>query len=144
MTLDNLITLISAGFTKDEILTMSGTATQRAPQPHPQPQPQPQPQFYQQNYQQAQVQGAQQFPQAQTQAQAQAQAQAYPQTQTQQARQIGDQNDVLSALKSLTSAVQSNNVNLMQNAVPKQVTTEDAIASIINPPNYEGLKGGEK
>jgi hypothetical protein len=156
MTLDNLITLISAGFTKDEILTMSGTATQRAPQPQPQPQPQqqpqhqpqPQPQFYPQNYQQSQtpvqgVQGyAQQFPQGYP--QAQTQAQLYPQTQVQQARQIGDQNDVLSALKSLTSAVQSNNVNLMQNAVPKQVTTEDAIASIINPPNYEGLTGGEK
>lgn len=135
MTLDNLITLITAGFTKEEILTMSGTDTQRAPQPHPHPQPQ----FYPQNYQQSPVQGvqgyAQQFPQAQ--------AQAYPQTQTQQIQNIGDQNDVLSALKNLTSAVQSNNVNLMQNAVPKQVTTEDAIASIINPPNYEGLKGGE-
>lgn len=146
MTLDNLITLITAGFTKDEILTMSGTATQRAPQPqpqpqpHPQPQPQPQPQFYAQNYQHG-VQGyTQQFPQGYP----QAQAQAYPQTQAQQARQIGDQNDVMSALKSLTSAVQSNNVNLMQNSVPKQVTTEDAIASIINPPNYEGLTGGEK
>ena len=136
MTLDNLITLISAGFTKEEILTMSGTATQRAPQTHPQPQPQPQ--FYGQNFQQGAQGYAQQFPQMFP------QAQAYPQTQTQQARQIGDQNDVLSALKSLTSAVQSNNVNLMQNAVPKQVTTEDAIASIINPPNYEGLTGGEK
>ena len=135
MTLDNLITLISAGFTKDEILTMSGTDTQRAPQP--------QPQFYPQNYQQAQAQGVQGYTQQFTQAQTQAYPQAYPQTQTQQARQIGDQNDVLSALKSLTSAVQSNNVNLMQNAVPKQVTTEDAIASIINPPNYEGLTGGE-
>jgi hypothetical protein len=71
-------------------------------------------------------------------------AQQNPQGYAQQARQIGDQNDVLSALKSLTSAVQSNNVNLMQNAVPKQVTTEDAIASIINPPNYEGLQGGDK
>ena len=121
MTLDNLITLISAGFTKDEILTMSGTATQRAPQP----QPQPQPQFYPQNYQQAQTQ-----------------AQAYPQTQ--QIQQISEQNDVLNALKSLTSAVQSNNVNLMHNTVPKQVTTEDAIASIINPPNYDRLTGGEK
>lgn len=149
MTLDNLITLITAGFTKDEILTMSGIATQRAPQPQPQPQPQPhpqpqpQPQFYPQNYQQTQtpVQGyTQQFPQMFP----QAQEQAYPQTQEQQARQIGDQNDVLSALKSLTSAVQSNNINLMQNAVPKQVTTEDAIASIINPPNYDGLTGGEK
>ena len=139
MTLDNLITLITAGFTKDEILTMSGTETQRAPQP----QPQPQPQFYPQNYQQAQAQGVQQFPQmfpqVQEQAQPQPQPQAYPQTQ-----QISEQNDVLSALKSLTSAVQSNNINLMQNAVPKQVTTEDAIASIINPPNYDGLTGGEK
>ena len=146
MTLDNLITLITAGFTKDEILTMSGTAPQRAPQPQPQPQPQIYPQSYPQNQGQG-VQGyAHQFPQGYTPAypQAQAQAQLYPQTQAQQARQIGDQNDVLSALKSLTSAVQSNNVNLMQNAVPKQVTTEDAIASIINPPNYEGLKGGDK
>ena len=138
MTLDNLITLISAGFTKEEILAMSGTATQRAPQPHPQPQPQ----FYPQNYQQAQtqVQGVQGYTQQFPQMFPQAQGQAYPQTQTQQARQIGDQNDVLSALKSLTSAVQSNNVNLMQNTVPKQVTTEEAIASIINPPNYEGLQ----
>ena len=141
MTIDNLITLITAGFTKEEILTMSGTATQRAPQP----QPQPQPQFYPQNYHQSQtpvqgVQGyAQHFPQMFPQAQAQAQTQAYPQTQ-----QISEQNDVLNALKSLTSAVQSNNVNLMQNTLPKQVTTEDAIASIINPPNYDGLTGGEK
>lgn len=83
----------------------------------------------------------QMFPQEQ--AQAQPQPQAYPQTQ--QIQQISEQNDVLSALKSLTSAVQSNNVNLMQNTVPKQVTTEDTIASIINPPNYEGLTvGGEK
>ena len=134
MTLDNLITLITAGFTKEEILTMSGTATQRAPQPQPQPQPQNYPQT------QAPVQGVQgytqMFPQAQP------QTQAYPQTQ--QIPQISEQNDVLSALRSLTSAVQSNNVNLMQNAVPKQVTTEEAIASIINPPNYEGLTGGEK
>ena len=146
MTLDNLITLITAGFTKEEILTMTGTATQHAPQP----QPQPQPQFYPQNYQQAQAQGVQgytqqfpqMFPQVQEQAQPQPQPQAYPQTQ--QIQKISEQNDVLSALKSLKSAVQSNNINLMQNAVPKQVTTEDAIASIINPPNYEGLTGGEK
>ena len=140
MTLDNLITLITAGFTKDEILTMSGTVPQRAPQP------QPQSQLYAQNYPQTHtpVQGVQGYTQQFPQGYPQAQTQAYPQTQAQQAIQIGDQNDVLSALKSLTSAVQSNNVNLMQNAVPKQVTTEDAIASIINPPNYEGLTGGDK
>ena len=86
----------------------------------------------------------QQFPQMfpQAQPQAQPQTKAYPQTQ--QIQQISEQNDVLNALKSLTSAVQSNNVNLMRNTVPKQVTTEDAIASIINPPNYDGLTGGEK
>ena len=134
MTLDNLITLITAGFTKDEILTMSGTA----PQPQPQPQPQIPSQFYPQDS------AAYQSRQNYMQAYAQQNPQGYPQGYAQQARQIGDQNDVLSALKSLTSAVQSNNVNLMQNAVPKQVTTEDAIASIINPPNYDGLQGGDK
>ena len=142
MTLDNLITLITAGFTKDEILTMSGTATQRAPQPQPQPQTQIPSQFYPQDS--AAYQSRQNYMQAYAQQDPQGYAQQNPQGYAQQARQIGDQNDVLSALKSLTSAVQSNNVNLMQNAVPKQVTTEDAIASIINPPNYEGLQGGDK
>ena len=139
MTLDNLITLISAGFTKEEILTMSGTATQRAPQPQPH-NPLYYPHYSQHEHDNLSQSYSHQYPQPQP----QAQPQAYPQTQTQQARQIGDQNDVLSALKSLTSAVQNNNVNMMQNTVPKQVTTEDAIASIINPPNYEGLTGGEK
>ena len=56
--------------------------------------------------------------------------------------QNSQQNDVLDALKNLTRSVQNNNVNMMQNKMPKQVTTEDAIASIINPPNYEGLTDG--
>jgi hypothetical protein len=56
--------------------------------------------------------------------------------------QNSQQNDVLDALKNLTRSVQNNNVNMMQNQMPKQVTTEDAIASIINPPNYEGLTDG--
>ena len=142
MTLDNLITLITAGFTKEEILTMSGTAPQRAPQPQPQPQPQIPSQFYPQDS--AAYQSRQNYMQAYAQPNPQGDPQQNPQGYAQQARQIGDQNDVLSALKSLTSAVQSNNVNLMQNAVPKQVTTEEAIASIINPPNYDGLQGGDK
>ena len=142
MTLDNLITLITAGFTKDEILTMSGTAPQRAPQPQPQPQPQIPSQFYPQDS--AEYQSRQNYMQAYAQQNPQGYPQQNPQGYAQQARQISEQNDVLSALKSLTSAVQSNNVNLMQNAVPKQVTTEDAIASIINPPNYDGLQGGDK
>ena len=142
MTLDNLITLITAGFTKEEILTMSGTAPQRAPQPQPQPQTQIPSQFYPQDS--ATYQSRQNYMQAYAQQNPQGYPQQNPQGYAQQARQISEQNDVLSALKSLTSAVQSNNVNLMQNAVPKQVTTEEAIASIINPPNYEGLQGGDK
>lgn len=66
----------------------------------------------------------------------------YPQNINQQSQQISEQNDVLSALKNLTRSVQSNNINMMQNQMPKQVTTDDAIASIINPPNYEGLTDG--
>ena len=56
--------------------------------------------------------------------------------------QNSQQNDVLDALKNLTRSVQNNNVNMMQNQMPKQVTTDDAIASIINPPDYEGLTDG--
>lgn len=68
----------------------------------------------------------------------------YPQNINQQSQQISEQNDVLSALKNLTRSVQNNNINMMQNQMPKQVTTEDAIASIINPPNYEGLTDGRE
>lgn len=175
MTLDNLIALITAGFTKQEILTMSGMDTQRAPQPQPQPQPQPSPNpspysnnhFYsygglqnpydpqggqpqvQQNpqgyAQQSPQAGAQVFTQAGGQMSPYMGGQQVPQGMAQQMGQIRDNNDVLSALNKLTSAVQSNNVNMMQNQVPKVVTTEDAIANIINPPNYEGLtEGGNK
>ena len=66
----------------------------------------------------------------------------YPQNMNNQSQQISENNNVLSALRNLTRSVQSNNVNMMQNQMPKQVTTEDAIASIINPPNYEGLTDG--
>jgi hypothetical protein len=169
MTLDNLITLITAGFTKQEILTMSGMNTQRAPQPQPQPspnlspyssnqfysysglqnqyapqggQPQPNAQGYAQQNPQA---GAQVFTQAGGQMGAYMGGQQVPQGMAQQMGQIRDNNDVMTALNKLTSAVQSNNVNMMQNQVPKVLTTEDAIANIINPPNYEGLtEGGDK
>ena len=66
----------------------------------------------------------------------------YTQNMNRNMNQNSQQNDVLDALKNLTRTVQSNNVNMMQNQMPKQVTTEDAIASIINPPNYEGLTDG--
>ena len=124
MTIEQIITLTQAGFTKDDIIAMSGQTQQMPVQTQQMP-----------------VQ-TQQIP---------AQTQQMPNGYyaysgyTQNMNQDSKQNDVLDALKNLTRTVQSNNVNMMQNQMPKQVTTEDAIASIINPPNYEGLTdGGDK
>ena len=149
MTIEQIIALTQAGFTKDDIFAMSRQTQQMPVQTQQMPaQTQQMPAQTQQmpvQTQQMPVQ-AQQMP-AQTQ-QMPVQTQqmlngyyaysGYPQN----INQNSQQNDVLDALKNLTRSVQSNNVNMMQNQVPKQVTTEDAIASIINPPNYEGLTDG--
>ena len=120
MTIEQIIALTQAGFTKYDILEMV-SQNQQIPAQNQQMPVQNQhirnPYYYN----------------------------GYPQNMNQQSQQISEQNDVLSALRNLTRSVQSNNVNMMQNQMPKQVTTEDAIASIINPPNYEGLtEGGMK
>ena len=114
MTIEQIITLTQAGFTKDDIFAMS-RQTQQMP-----------------------VQTQQMPVQTQQMPNGYYAYSGYPQNINQNSKQ----NDVLDALKNLTRTVQSNNVNMMQNQVPKQVTTEDAIASIINPPNYEGLTDG--
>ena len=107
MTIEQIITLTQAGFTKDDIISMSGQ-NQQMPVQNPQ-----------------MINGYYSYS-------------GYPQN----INPNSQQNDVLDALKNLTRSVQNNNVNMMQNQMPKQVTTEDAIASIINPPNYEGLTDG--
>ena len=114
MKLEDIIALTQAGFTKDDIIAMS-----------------------RQN-QQMQVQNQQMPVQNQQMVNGYYSYSGYPQN----INQNSQQNDVLDALKNLTRSVQNNNVNMMQNQMPKQVTTEDAIASIINPPNYEGLTDG--
>lgn len=43
MTIDQLLTLTAAGFSKSEILALANTQPQPQPSPQPQPQPQPQP-----------------------------------------------------------------------------------------------------
>ena len=58
--------------------------------------------------------------------------------QTENASKHDSNVDVLNALQGLTAAVQNKNVNMTQNQVPKADTTEDVLASIINP-TYEGL-----
>ena len=122
MTIEQIITLTQAGFTKDDIIAMSGKNQQMPVQ-----------------NQQMPVQNQQmQTPPHQQMINGYYAYSGYPQN----SQQNSQQNDVLDALKNLTRSVQNNNVNMMQNQMPKQVTTEDAIASIINPPNYEGLTDG--
>ena len=125
MNIEEIITLTQAGFTKNDIMAMYGQNRQLPAQ--------------NQNMPAQNQQLPLQTPQMQNAYYAYS---GYPQNMTQQSQHISDQNDVLSALRNLTRSVQSNNVNMMQNQVPKPVTTEDAIASIINPPNYEGLNDG--
>ena len=156
MTIEQIIALTTAGFTKDDILAMNGQTQQMPVQTQQMPvQNQQMPVQTQQmpvQTQQMPVQThqnpaqTQQIP-VQTQ-QIPVQVQQMPNGYyaysgyTQNMNQNSQQNDVLDALKNLTRSVQNNNVNMMQNQMPKQVTTEDAIASIINPPNYEGLTDG--
>lgn len=174
MNLDQLLTLISAGFTKQEILAMQSTilptttsptpTPQRVTQAHPQASPNVSAQSPTQLYSDSGLQqNAQPFINPQNIQQGQpnifgngqgydfGQGQGYGQMlgttlerQGQNSAQMGNQNggqdlNILQAIQNLTSAVQMGNVNNMQNQVPKQTTTEDAIASIINP-TWDGLE----
>ena len=138
MTIGQIITLTQAGFTKDDIIAMCGQGQQMPVQSQQMPvQNQQMPvQDKQMPVQNQQMQA----PPYQQMVNGYYSYSGYPQNINQDPRQ----NDVLDALKNLTRSVQNNNVNMMQNQMPKQVTTEDAIASIINPPNYEGLTDGGK
>ena len=132
MKIEDIIALTQAGFTKDDIIAMSGQNQQMPVQNQQMP---VQNQQMPVQTQQMPVQNQQmQTPPYQQMINGYYSYSGYPQN--------SQQNDVLDALKNLTRSVQNNNVNMMQNQMPKQVTTEDAIASIINPPNYEGLTDG--
>lgn len=132
MNIEQIIALTQAGFTKNDIIAMCGQNQKMPVQTQQTPVQNHQIPVQNQNI-------PVQTPQMQNAYYAYG---GYPQNINQQSQQISDQNDVLSALKNLTRSVQSNNVNMLQNQMPKQATTEDAIASIINPPNYEGLNDG--
>lgn len=152
MTIEQIIALTQAGFSKYDILEMVSQnqmqmlpSTQQMQMPTQQMPMQKMPtQQMQPSTQKMQMQPSTQPPYQQF-SNGSYSYSGYPQNINQQYQQISEQNDVLSALKNLTRSVQNNNINMMQNQMPKQVTTEDAIASIINPPNYEGLtEGGMK
>ena len=143
MTIEQIISLTQAGFSKYDIIEMvyqnhmqMQTSTQQM-----QTQPSTQQMQMQPSTQQMQMQtSTQQMPIQQMRMNTGFYSNSnYPQNIN---PQISEQNDIMNELRNLTRSVQSNNVNMMQNQMPRQVTTEDAIASIINPPNYEGLNDG--
>lgn len=144
MTIEQIIALTQAGFSKYDILEMISQNQMQPSTPQMPTQQIPMRQMPTQQMPMQQMQmPTQQMPTQQMNMNTGFYSNSnYPQNINQQSQQISEQNDVLSALKNLTRSVQNNNINMMQNQVPKQVTTEDAIASIINPPNYEGLSDG--
>ena len=127
MTLEQIIALSQAGFTKQEILSVANLTPQSTPQSTPQPTPQPTTTPIV-----ASLPGAPQAAHTPTTtptpapAQAQAQAQAPA-----QAQGTDSENGVLSKLNELEKLLLMGNVNGSQ--MPEQATADDMLASIINP-----------
>lgn len=116
---DDILILAKAGFNAQQIAALNAIGSQVQPQ-----------QQMQQPQQQMQMQQPQQQPQQQMQMQ-------QPQQQMQQPQQQGATiNDVLNSLDGLTKTFQ--NGFLLNSQQPKQVTAEDILAEIINPPTQEG------
>ena len=122
---DDILILAKAGFNAQQIAALNAIGSQMQPQQQMQ-QPQQQMQM-QQPQQQMQMQQPQQQMQIQQ-----------PQQQMQQPQQMQPQqqgatiNDVLNSLDGLTKTFQ--NGFLLNSQQPKQVTAEDILAEIINPP----------
>ena len=118
-TLEEVIALSRAGFTKQEILMMTGTPTP-APQPAPEPAPEPAPQPAQEPAPQPQPQPAPE-----------------PAPQPQPEPQQPSNQDVLAAINSLTAAIQNINRNSAQQPGQNRLTGDDVMASFIRPPKPE-------
>ena len=112
-TLEEVIALSRAGFTKQEILMMTGTPTpapEPAPQPAPEPAPQPAPEPT---------------------------PQPAPEPAPQPEPQQPSNQDVLAAINSLTAAIQSINRNSAQQPGQNRLTGDDVMAGFIRPPKPE-------
>ena len=114
---DDILILAKAGFNAQQIAALNAIGSQMQPQQQMQmQQPQQQMQMQQPQQQMQQMQQPQQ-----------------PQQQMQQPQQQGATiNDVLNSLDGLTKTFQ--NGFLLNSQQPKQVTAEDILAEIINPP----------
>lgn len=123
MTLEQIISLSQAGFTKQEILSLANTT------PHPTPQPASQPTT---TPNVASLPGAPQAAHTPATIPAPAPAQAPAQVQAQaEAQGTASENGVLSKLNELEKLLLMGNVSGSQ--MPEQTTTDDILASIINP-----------
>jgi hypothetical protein len=117
---DDILILAKAGFNAQQIAALNAIGSQMQPQQQQQMQIQQPQQQMQQPQQQMQIQQPQQQMQQ-------------PQQQMQQPQQQGATiNDVLNSLDGLTKTFQ--NGFLLNSQQPKQVTAEDILAEIINPP----------
>lgn len=114
-TLEEVIALSRAGFTKQEILMMTGTPAQepapapaqepaQEPAPSPAPEPDPQP---------------------------------APAPDPQPAPQQPSNQDVLAAINSLTAAIQNINRNSAQQPGQNRLTGDDVMAGFIRPPRSD-------
>ena len=108
MTLNEIIALVNAGFTKDEIAKLSAPTPVPAPAPEPTPAPAPTP--------------------APTPAPAQLPVIHTPDDASQQMF-----NNLLQQMSQLTQAVYQNNILNSQNQIPQERTAADITAEIINP-----------
>ena len=127
MTLEQIIALSQAGFTKQEILSVANLTPQSTPQSTPQPTPQPTTTPIV-----APLPGAPQAAHTPTTTPTPAPAQAQAQAQAQvQAQGTDGENGVLSKLNELEKLLLMGNVNGSQ--MPEQTTADDMLAAIINP-----------
>lgn len=127
MTLEQIIALSQAGFTKQEILSVANLTPQSTPQSTPQPTPQPTTTPIVTS-----LPGAPQAAHTPTTTPTPAPAQAQAQAQAQAPAQGTDsENGVLSKLNELERLLLMGNVNGSQ--MPEQTTADDMLAAIINP-----------
>jgi hypothetical protein len=123
---DDILILAKAGFNAQQIAALNAIGSQV------QPQQQMQMQQPQQQMQMQQPQQQMQMQQPQQQMQMQQPQQQMQMQQPQQQQQGATINDVLNSLDGLTKTFQ--NGFLLNSQQPKQVTAEDILAEIINPP----------
>ena len=121
MTLEQIIALSQAGFTKQEILSVANLTPQSTPQSTPQPTPQPTTTPIV-----ASLPGAPQAAHTPTTTPTPAPAQAQA-----PAQGTDSENGVLSKLNELERLLLMGNVNGSQ--MPEQTTADDMLAAIINP-----------